>query len=218
MALLNLAPWWGGFWERMVRSVKELLRKSIGRKTLDFDQMQTVLTEIEGGINDRPLTYVAEGVDEPYPLTPSLLLIGRRITTPPSKPAPVVTEDSATRTALIQGDKDRREQNANWTWHWSKDYLQDLMRFHAKGRSGRIILLGEAVVIHDANVKRLLWTSGVVVELINGRDGRIRAAKVRTPGGTILERSIRCLYPMEVREDVNEEPEEENAEQPKEPT
>jgi hypothetical protein len=86
----------------MARSVKELLRKSIGRQMLDLDQMQTVLTEIERGINDGPVTYVAEGVDEPYPLTPSLLLIGRRITTPPSKPAPVVPKDSVTRTALIQ--------------------------------------------------------------------------------------------------------------------
>jgi len=35
----SLAPWWGGFWERMVRSVKDLLRKTFGRQALDYDQL-----------------------------------------------------------------------------------------------------------------------------------------------------------------------------------
>ena len=43
---------------------------------MNFDQLQTELTEIEAVINDRPLTYVAEGVDEPYALSFSLLLMG----------------------------------------------------------------------------------------------------------------------------------------------
>ena len=50
-----MAPWWGGFWERMVRSVKDLLRKTIWRKSLDFEEMQTVLAEVEAAINMRPL-------------------------------------------------------------------------------------------------------------------------------------------------------------------
>ena len=53
------------------RSVKDLLRESIGKKTMNFDQLQTELTEIEAVINDRPLTYDAEGVDEPCALSTS---------------------------------------------------------------------------------------------------------------------------------------------------
>ena len=45
------------------KSVKDLLRESIGKKTMNFDQLQTELTEIEAVINDRLLTYDAEGVD-----------------------------------------------------------------------------------------------------------------------------------------------------------
>ena len=91
------------------------------------------------------------------------------------------------------------------------------MRFHSKGRTGRTIRRGDVVVIHDANEKRLMWTSGVVTDLITGKDGKVRAAKVRIPGGKISERAVRCLYPTEVRREEPEEEEEAGGEQPQQP-
>ena len=35
------APWWGGFWERMVQLVKRSLRKVVGKTTLRFDELNT---------------------------------------------------------------------------------------------------------------------------------------------------------------------------------
>jgi len=32
--IVEKAPWWGGFWERMIRTVKSCLKKTIGRATL----------------------------------------------------------------------------------------------------------------------------------------------------------------------------------------
>lgn len=52
------APWWGGFWERMVRVVKRSLKKSIGRSNLSFEELRTLLVEVESVVNARPLTYV----------------------------------------------------------------------------------------------------------------------------------------------------------------
>ena len=45
------APWWGGIFERMVRSTKRCLKKSIGRAKLTYDELITSLTEIEAVIN-----------------------------------------------------------------------------------------------------------------------------------------------------------------------
>ncbi|KRZ04035.1 hypothetical protein T4B_2422 [Trichinella pseudospiralis] len=56
------AFWCGGYWERMVRSVKAALRKAVGRRMLNFDELRTVLCEVEARINDRPPTLV---FDEP---------------------------------------------------------------------------------------------------------------------------------------------------------
>ena len=48
----NLAPWWGGFWERMVRTMKELSRKTIVLRSLTYDQLATVRADIEQVINE----------------------------------------------------------------------------------------------------------------------------------------------------------------------
>ena len=79
------APGWGGFWERMVRSVKHCLKKVVGRTTLKFEELLTLLIEIESVINSRPLTFIyddQEGVS--YALTPAHLIYGRRLATSPS--------------------------------------------------------------------------------------------------------------------------------------
>ena len=74
------APWWGGFFERMVRSVKRCVKKSLGNARLTYEKFKTVLAEVEGILNSRPLTYVYEELEEP--VTPSSLCIGRRLLSP----------------------------------------------------------------------------------------------------------------------------------------
>ena len=49
--IVERAPWWGGFWERLVRSVKQPLKKVIGKSSLSVDKLQTILTDIEAVIN-----------------------------------------------------------------------------------------------------------------------------------------------------------------------
>ena len=75
---LPKAPWWGGVFERMVKAVKRCLRKSIGRAKLSLDELTTALVEVEAVLNSRPLTYLSTD-DLEEPLTPSHLLVGRRL-------------------------------------------------------------------------------------------------------------------------------------------
>ena len=57
---LNGAPWWGGFWERLVGMVKSCLKKSTEseRLQLSFTEMLTILSEIENVLNNHPLCFV----------------------------------------------------------------------------------------------------------------------------------------------------------------
>jgi hypothetical protein len=77
------APWQGGFFERLVKSVKRCLKKILGKACVTYEELLTILTEIECVLNPRPLTYVStEDLEEP--LTPSHLLCGRQILSVPS--------------------------------------------------------------------------------------------------------------------------------------
>ena len=51
------APWWGGWWERLIRVIKQLLR-TLGRACLTYQELATVLCDCEAVVNARPLTYV----------------------------------------------------------------------------------------------------------------------------------------------------------------
>ncbi len=68
-----LAPWHGGFWERIVRSIKTPLRKVDGGARLKEEELRTLLTRIEAVINSRPLTTI-HGTDNFRVITPAELL------------------------------------------------------------------------------------------------------------------------------------------------
>ena len=76
--ILPASPWWGGFYERLVRSVKTCLKKTIGRAFMTFEELQTILCEIEAAINNQPLAYLSED-DLDEALTPLHLMNGRSI-------------------------------------------------------------------------------------------------------------------------------------------
>ncbi|MCP9260845.1 Integrase core domain containing protein [Dirofilaria immitis] len=52
------ASWEGGIYERMIGVTKTAMRRAIGRKLLWERELITLIVEIEGVLNTRPLTYV----------------------------------------------------------------------------------------------------------------------------------------------------------------
>jgi len=72
------AAWWGGFWERLVRSVKVCLKSAIGKAIIPVDDLITLLTEVESVVNDRPITYVTSDHNDLEPLTPSHFLTNNK--------------------------------------------------------------------------------------------------------------------------------------------
>ena len=55
--------------------------------------------------------------------------------------------------------------------------------------------MGDVIQVHDEG-PRIRWNLAVVEELITGRDGSVRAAKVKTKHG-LSTRPIVKLYPIE---------------------
>jgi len=191
------APWWGGFWERMVGLTKTALKKVLGRRHVSLATLETVITEIEAALNDRPLTFVATEHGELEPLTPAHLLHGRRITCLP--------HDALDDDELIDPSYGEVCGNAKLlatilqSFHkrWRHEYLTSLREFHrASGNNRQTVRKGDIVLIHD-DTPRATWKMGIVEELITGGDSIVRAVTLRTATG-LTNRPITRLYPLEL--------------------
>ena len=78
--IIEKAPWWGGFWERLTQSVKRSIKKTVGRTSLGYDELNTLVVEVESLINSRHLTYIYDDEESiSHPLTPSHLISGHRV-------------------------------------------------------------------------------------------------------------------------------------------
>ena len=171
-----------------------LLRRTNGRACLLYDELEVNLIEIESVINARPLTYIGEGADDSFPITPNQFLNNRRSTcATPEPPVNLLAPQTSTSQDLVEMDKDRREYVSDVCARFISDYLMQLDNFQTKGKSGRQIRLNEIVLIHDEDTKRLMWSTGLVTELRKGRDGLIRSVTLRTPNAFYINRAIQCL-------------------------
>ncbi|GBL91284.1 hypothetical protein AVEN_259058-1 [Araneus ventricosus] len=65
------APWYGGWWERTICIINQLLRKVSGRACATYEEMVTLLCECESVVNGRPLTYLYDDPNELRAIKPS---------------------------------------------------------------------------------------------------------------------------------------------------
>jgi hypothetical protein len=73
------APWWGGVFEHMVGST---YKKMIGQAKLTYDELHTTVVEVEAILNSRLISHISVS-DLDDPLTPSHLMLGRRLSSLP---------------------------------------------------------------------------------------------------------------------------------------
>ena len=70
-------PHFGGLWEAAVKSFKLHLHRVVGNVRLTFEELATVLSQIEACLNNRPLVALPQDDDGIEALTPGHFLIGR---------------------------------------------------------------------------------------------------------------------------------------------
>ena len=149
---LSKSPWWGGMFERLVRSVKRCLIKEIGNSKLTFEELMTLLVEIEMMLNNRPLTYIDEA-ERTLTLTPAHMFYGRRILNGGLVENDVEVEEYGRDEVIRHVVRINKSVQHFWD-RWVKEYLLEL-REHQKVHGGvNDIQVDDVVIIHEKNVKR----------------------------------------------------------------
>ena len=126
---LPKASWWGRLFERLVGMTKRCLKKIIGKAGLSYGELLTAVTEVEGILNSRPLTYV-QSDDIGEVLTPSHLLTGRKLVTLPEISELRIYDDEYyeqldTREHFTKQELYLSRILKNFWKKWRKDYLID---------------------------------------------------------------------------------------------
>ncbi|XP_066984713.1 uncharacterized protein [Macrobrachium rosenbergii] len=73
------ALWFGAIWERLIGLLKSCLKKIVGQALLSFEELTCVLVELEGIINDRPISYMPADLNQLEIITPNHLILGRKL-------------------------------------------------------------------------------------------------------------------------------------------
>ena len=132
----------------MVRTIKGVLKKVIGRSNLNYDELFTILTEVESIVNDRPITYVYIAVKAiSYALSPSQLVDGRRLANTPNS---AHFESVSTYSSLTRRAKNHRRILEHFVNRWQREHLLSLLErseVNASRKNIATIAVGDIVVL-----------------------------------------------------------------------
>ena len=196
---LARAPWWGGFFERMVGIMKRSLNKQIGKALLTYDELRDTLLDVENFINNRPLTYIGEELERPV-LSPNILLKGN--STPfleeDLEKIGYMEEDKLVTKRLVYLQRTKQLLKKRW----QTEYLHALRDQRNKVRPQEVPIPGSVVLITDhlsGNGFKPTWTLAKVLSHVKGKDGVVRGLELKSTSGYTVQRPLELIRDLEIR-------------------
>ncbi|GFW65451.1 uncharacterized protein TNCV_4410591 [Trichonephila clavipes] len=157
-----------------------------GNSKFSYEELLTLITQIEAILNSLPLTPLSSDVDDLEVLTPAHFFIGRPIT--------AIVEPS-----LLQCESNRLNvwqritKSVQTIWkRWSLSYLNSLKQRKKWIVNKENLKLGDMVLIREENLPPCKWLLGRVVKIYMGKDKKVRVVDIKTSKG-IYKRSINKL-------------------------
>lgn len=185
------APNFGGLWEAGVRSVKSHLKRVIGESTLTFEEMSTLLAQIEACLNSRPLTGISDDPNDTLPLTPGHFLVGEPLINIVDDNFKAVDASGHQRWQLTQ-----KMLNDFWK-KWSQEYLVTLNNRSKWTLKRSEPDVGDVVIVRDSNAPPAKWLLGRVIQKHSGKTDNITRVVTVKCGNHLFKRpcSKLCILP-----------------------
>ena len=173
----------GGVWERLIKSVRQVLHAVLKQQTLDDEGLQTLLCEVEAILNSRPITTVSNDPQDLEPLTPNHILL---FNTKPILPPGVFDKNDL----YVRRRWKQVQYMSDLFWkRWCQEYLPLMQERQKWCKRRRSFTPGDVVMIVDPCAPRGSWILGRVLEVMADSKGLVRAVKVKTQTN-VLERPI----------------------------
>ncbi len=188
---LDKAPWWGGFFERMIKSTKRCLKKTLGKACLTYEELLTVLIEVECILNSRPLTYLYPD-DLEEPLTPSHLINGRRMLSLPDVTRSGIDNSSTRETVTKRARYLQKLMDHFWN-RWRRECIPTLRESHKLklNSTGETMQIGDVVSMNLFHVRNGGWES-----CMNSLTESTRRREEQSCALLIRERFPFCVVPF----------------------
>ena len=160
--------------------MKAHLRRITSDVKLSFEEMSTVLCQIEACLNSRPLiplNHVDEEIVSSEILTPGHFLIGRPLTAIPDHSTSDQPVSLSRRWQLCQNI-------VRHFWNkWSNEYITTLNKYTKWPYKTRNVSVGDIVVLRDETLFPTNWPLAKVIEAHPGNDNLVRVVTVKTAKG-----------------------------------
>ena len=174
--------WVGATWERLIRTVKSCLYKSIGRSKLSYFELLTVISDVQNAVNSRPLTYRSSDNDLET-ITPNCFLNAGPNCNVLLRfdEDPIWERDPTSGDKLIDALSSREEMLSHFKELWYDSYLLSLREtcedLHQINWNNKISI-DDIVLVKLLNKSHPYWVLGCVLELIRGHDDKVRSVKL----------------------------------------
>lgn len=147
------APHFGGLWKSAVRIAKRHMQRMLGDVNPTYEELYTLLCEIEAILNSRPLTPLSSDPNDLQCLTPGHFIIGTALN---SFPVPDIDQNPGRMPVRWQ----RVDQIRRQIWRrYHSEYLHTLMeRNKWRTSKGSQLQTGQLVLILQPSLGPLQWT------------------------------------------------------------
>lgn len=177
-----LASHMGGLYEAGIKSVKSLLKRHLNNVRLTYELLYTVLVQIEGVLNSRPLCTLKDVPDTEFVcLTPAHFLIGVPIS---DIPEPNVLNKLENRLNLYQKITQIKQK------FWSNFYCNYLSELQTRSKWFHVsanLKIGDIVILKEDNAPPACWPLGKVMSVNkNTKDNLVRSVLIKTCKGEYM--------------------------------
>uniref|UniRef100_A0A5S6Q4U6 Integrase catalytic domain-containing protein n=1 Tax=Trichuris muris TaxID=70415 RepID=A0A5S6Q4U6_TRIMR len=192
------APNFGGSWERLIRCAKRAMATVFRGRSTNDEILQTVVVEVEGLLNGRPLTHVSSDVRDAEPLTPNHFLLGRPYA---SLPPTWLEERETVSRKRWQAAQTLTDQ----FWRrWIREYLPTLASSSRNKSATKDLREGDIVLLVEVDNPRGIWPLGQITKSYPGPDGVTRVVDVQCSRGVIRRPVSRLIKQTSTVSDVGE--------------